>query len=418
MQDAVLRLSLTKLKTLAVKTREATEEIAQRMDQLKAAAEASMETISAISAIIDQVKPSFAHLAFAIERQGRSTEAIESTAAKAVNIADEAATAARSLGQTAGSASQISKVVAGVTAEALQRIDRLRDHCVVLLAQSDSVDRRAFDRLPLTLRGRLVIEEEVINFNSVDISEELVLLKPEKPISLRPAQRLTIQFEEGIGVLMARHIETTALGLSIQLDASETDVKKRLRSRLLRGSEELAARRATLIEAVQITAQRIEETFEQLLAKGRLTEDDLFDADYQQLAGTDPQQYRNRALATPDEVLPPIQEPVLALDPAILTCVTVDRNGYLPVHNLSVAQPQRPGEPQWNALNARNRRMFNDRAGLLAARNLKPYLLQSYPRNMGAGNFTMVAEVDAPIRVRGRHWGALRIAYRLPSQSS
>jgi methyl-accepting chemotaxis protein len=62
--------------------------------------------------------------------------------------------------------------------------------------------------------------------------------------------------------------------------------------------------------------------------------------------------------------------------------------------------------------------MFNDRAGLLAARNLKPYLLQSYPRNMGAGNFTMVAEVDAPIRVRGRHWGALRIAYRLPSQSS
>ena len=142
---------------------------------------------------------------------------------------------------------------------ALQRIDRLRDHCVVLLAQSDSVDRRAFDRLPLTLRGRLVIEEEVINFNSVDISEELVLLKPEKPISLRPAQRLTIQFEEGIGVLMARHIETTALGLSIQLDASETDVKKRLRSRLLRGSEELAARRATLIEAVQITAQRIED---------------------------------------------------------------------------------------------------------------------------------------------------------------
>jgi hypothetical protein len=131
-------------------------------------------------------------LAFAIERQSNSTEAIESTAAKAATIASEAATAARSRGKTAGSASQISELVAGVTSAALQRIDRLRDHCVVLLGQSDSVDRRAFDRLPLTLRGRLIIEEETINVGSVDISEELVLLEPEKPILLRPAQRLTI----------------------------------------------------------------------------------------------------------------------------------------------------------------------------------------------------------------------------------
>ena len=137
------------VKTLAVKTREATGEIAQKIDQLRAAAEASIETISAIAGIIDEVKPSFAHLALAIERQSSSTEAVESTAAKAATIASEAATAARSLGKTAGSASQITELVAGVTSAALQRIDRLRDHCVVLLGQSGSVDRRSFDRLPL-----------------------------------------------------------------------------------------------------------------------------------------------------------------------------------------------------------------------------------------------------------------------------
>jgi len=406
------------VKTLAVQTRQATEEIAQKIEQLRAAAEASMEAIAAISGIIDEVKPSFAHLASAIERQSGSTEAIESTAAQAASIAKEAATAARSLGTTADSASQISELVTGVTGAALEKIDRLRDHCVVLLGQSESESRRVFDRLPLALRGRLITEEQTVNIVTVDLSEELVLLKPEKPIALRPAQRLTVEFDEGIGALVARHIDTTTLGLSIQLDAGETPAKERLRSKLLAGHKELAARSAHLIEAVQKAARTIEGMFEDLLATGRLSEDDLFDTDYQPIAGTDPQQYRTRALAVLDELLPPIQEPILKLDPVILTCVAVDRNGYLPVHNLAVSQPQRRGEPLWNALNARNRRLFNDRAGLLAARNLKPYLLQSYPRNMGGGKFVMVAEVNAPIRVRGRHWGALRIAYELPRQAS
>jgi methyl-accepting chemotaxis protein len=406
------------VKTLAVATRQATEEIAQKIEQLTAAAEAGIDLISAITGTIAQVKPSFAHLAAAIERQSNSTEMIASTAAEAEAIAREAAAGAQSLNTTASSAARISEVVSSVTSAALQKIDRLRDHCFVLLAQSDGVKRRAFDRLPLSLRGKLIAKGESVNVVTVDVSEEMVLLEPESQISLRPAQQVTVEFDSPIGALVARHVETTSLGISIQLDAKETAAKERLRLRLLDGREQLAAGNANLIEAAQNAARKIEETFEDLLAKGRLTDADLFDTDYEPIAGTDPQQYRNRALAVLDEVLPPIQEPVLTLDPVILTCVTVDRNGYLPVHNATVSQPQRPGEPLWNALNARNRRIFDDRAGLLGARNLKPYLLQSYARNMGGGNFVMVAEVDAPIRVRGRHWGALRIAYRLPRRSS
>jgi methyl-accepting chemotaxis protein len=405
------------VKTLAVETRKATENIAGKIDQLTAAAEASIEAISAIAGIIEEVKPSFAHLASAIERQSGSTEAIEYSAAQAANVVNAAASAASSLGDTAASAGRISKLVAGVTGAALQTIDRLRDHCVVLLGQTDDGARRVLDRLPLLLHGRLASESKSVDFVTVDISEELVLLEPAEPVSLRPAQRLTVEFAEGIGALVARHIETTALGLSIQLDAGETAAKERLRARLLAGSEQLAADTANLIAAVQRAARAIEQTFARLLAQARLSEADLFDTDYQAIPGTDPQQYRNRALPVLDEVLPAIQEPVLALDPRILTCVTVDRNGYLPVHNAAASQPQRPGDPVWNAANARNRRLFADRAGLLAARNLKPFLLQSYPRNMGAGRFIMVAEVDAPIRVRGLHWGALRIAFRLPGHA-
>jgi methyl-accepting chemotaxis protein len=93
-------------------------------------------------------------------------------------------------------------------------------------------------------------------------------------------------------------------------------------------------------------------------------------------------------------------------------CAAVDRNGYLPVHNLVFSKPQRPGDPVWNAANARNRRIFDDRAGLGAARNTRPFLVQAYHRDMGGGVTVLMKEIDAPILVRGRHWGGFRTAYK------
>jgi len=50
---------------------------------------------------------------------------------------------------------------------------------------------------------------------------------------------------------------------------------------------------------------------------------------------------------------------------------------------------------------------------LAAGRNERSYLIQSYARDMGGGNTVMMREIDVPIRVRGRHWGGFRTAYKL-----
>jgi methyl-accepting chemotaxis protein len=94
-------------------------------------------------------------------------------------------------------------------------------------------------------------------------------------------------------------------------------------------------------------------------------------------------------------------------------CVAIDRNGYLPVHNRIYSQPQRPGDAAWNTAHCRNRRIFNDATGLAAGRNTRSYLIQSYARDMGNGVTVMMREIDVPIRVGGRHWGAFRTAYKL-----
>ncbi|MFN3499698.1 MAG: chemotaxis protein, partial [Pannonibacter indicus] len=102
-----------------------------------------------------------------------------------------------------------------------------------------------------------------------------------------------------------------------------------------------------------------------------------------------------------------------AQDTAMIFCVAIDRNGYLPVHNKAYSHPQRPDDPVWNAANCRNKRIFDDRAGLSAARNTRPVLVQSYARDMGNGNVVWLQEVDAPITVCGIHWGGFRTAYKL-----
>ncbi|HJQ58196.1 MAG TPA: hypothetical protein VJ890_14910 [Vineibacter sp.] len=74
---------------------------------------------------------------------------------------------------------------------------------------------------------------------------------------------------------------------------------------------------------------------------------------------------------------------------------------------------QRPGDVAWNTANSRNRRIFNDPAGLAAGRNQRAYLVQTYVRDMGNGQHVIMREIDVPIRVRGRHWGGFRTAYKL-----
>lgn len=170
------------------------------------------------------------------------------------------------------------------------------------------------------------------------------------------------------------------------------------------------------VRAVQEMAERIGRLFEDAIAKGRITDDALFDEAYKPIPGTDPQQHTTRFLKLTDEILPELQEPLLASDSNILFCAAVDRNGYLPTHNRKYSHPQ-GDDPLWNAANCRNRRIFNDPAGLAAGRNTKPFLLNSYKRDMG-GTMVMMKDVSAPIFVNGRHWGGFRMAMPSAAESN
>ena len=165
------------------------------------------------------------------------------------------------------------------------------------------------------------------------------------------------------------------------------------------------------IEAVLVASQSISKLFEQAVSSGHISLADLFDESYQPISGTNPVQHMTRFVPLTDRLLPELQEQLLQSLPKVVFCAAVDRNGFLPTHNTKFSKPQ-GADPVWNAANCRNRRIFNDRTGLSAGRSQRRFLLQTYRRDMGGGNYVLMKDLSAPVFVQGRHWGGFRIGYQ------
>ena len=157
-------------------------------------------------------------------------------------------------------------------------------------------------------------------------------------------------------------------------------------------------------------AVTVSDCFTLAVDKGDITLEDLFDENYQKIPGSDPVQYMTRFTDFTDRVLPAIQESSLQFHESVVFCAAVDRNAYLPTHIKKFSEPQ-GDDPAWNTLHCRNRRIFDDRVGMAAAHSQKPFLVQIYRRDMGDGKSVLMIDATAPITVKGRHWGGLRLAY-------
>jgi methyl-accepting chemotaxis protein len=166
------------------------------------------------------------------------------------------------------------------------------------------------------------------------------------------------------------------------------------------------------IRAAQQAAAELARELEAGLASGELQASQLWDESYRPIQGSQPQQVLTTINGFTDRHFPTVQEKFLGLNEKVVFCIATDRNGYIPTHNRKYCQPQRAGDVTWNTANSRWRRIFNDRTGLASARNTRPFLLQTYRRDMGGGNFVLLKEAAAPIVVQGRHWGGLRLAFK------
>jgi methyl-accepting chemotaxis protein len=154
-------------------------------------------------------------------------------------------------------------------------------------------------------------------------------------------------------------------------------------------------------------AKRCSAVMERWIASKEVTEERLFSFLYYPMPDMDPPKYTTDYDKLSDRDIQALEETVLAKSPAVVFAILIDRNGYVPTHNLKYSQPL-TGNRAVDLLNNRTKIIHNHKVGLTAGRNEAPYLFQQYTRDTGE----IMPEVTVPVSVRGVHWGAVRVMYR------
>ncbi|MBL8837583.1 MAG: chemotaxis protein, partial [Alphaproteobacteria bacterium] len=393
----------SEVKSLARQTEDAITNVSSQAESIGRATSEASSMVGGIGNHIDSVDTIAKDVSMSAEQQRLATSEITTSITRVAENSRGVADRARDLLGEAETTRETAARFKGLAMDVSHGVRELQSRLTIILRASHAGNRRRDERepatVPFTCRGGFAASG-----HTIDLSAGGTLLctqAPEEIVGRAIELDLT-----GVGIIPSKVAAVSTLGVHVQFLDHDGATKDRLRA-------VIAAARAAdgiYIAKAQETAARIVAAFDQAVKTGQIGEAALFDVAYRKIEGSDPQQYMAANVPLADAVIRPILDAVKDGDRRIVFCLATDANGYLPTHNRDYCQPQRPGEPVWNAANCRNRRIFEDRTAILAARSRREHLVQAYQRDMGGGRTVMLKEFDVPIVARGRHWGAVRLA--------
>jgi len=149
-------------------------------------------------------------------------------------------------------------------------------------------------------------------------------------------------------------------------------------------------------------------TLEAGIDAGVMTIGDVLEPTYDEIKGFDfgeNPRFHTRYDFYTDRTVVGFEDALLNGSPDFLYAVGGDINGYTPTHD-SKFQQSLTGNRAKDLSGNRGKRKFWTAMHQAAARNLEPVLVQPYLRDTGESAW----DVSSPIFVKGRHYGAFRVA--------
>ena len=284
---------------------------------------------------------------------------------------------------------QATQTISASTGTMLELVADTQSHMVRIQADSsaaaEAVARSANDF------GDMVGELEASGQALQQVADAVLHIRDTNEQAYAETERIR-QLSEQVSVQMAEsekaanglrdHTERLhELGSRLRVDGSAFD-------RILDGCLDVAA------ELTQYLEDRV--------AKGM----DIFDQNYRLIPGTEPKKYHTSYDQAVEKDLQEIFEHITRHVQGVTLCCACDNRGYMPTHMRRFSLPP-SGDPAKDLVTSRDKRIFDDPAGLRSARNQQSFLLQTYMRDTGE----CLCEISVPIRIGGRHWGALRTGF-------
>ncbi len=396
------------VKSLSVEVSEAVGHIRERVDRLTRAAQGSTGIVNDTLQIVRDVNPIMATIGKASQEQASSTAELSRNAREAALFVEGVARRADEIDRIAHETVAESERARRATQKGSRLVGNMLRRFKPALRHSAFADRRRFDRFPTARNAHLAVGGIDIAGRLVDLGRGGALLagSPQARLPIGGAGVVTI---EGLPPLPCRMTGVSEHGLHIAFAGDAAAGCDALAGMI----EDIERSYRPLIERAQDFAREVAGAMEAAIDRGLISEEDLFDLRYVPVPESEPRQYLSPSLPALEAVLPPLLAGALAADRRLVFALPSDRNGYMPVHHVDWSLPPRPGDPAWNAAHARNRRIADSRVGLSAGRSIRPFLIQLSRHEHEDGRAEFLSEINAPLRVRGRHWGGVRMAYRL-----
>jgi methyl-accepting chemotaxis protein len=171
---------------------------------------------------------------------------------------------------------------------------------------------------------------------------------------------------------------------------------------------------SAFVELALAEAMRITQFTEDAIDQGGLSMDMLFDQNLVPIEGSNPLRYRTSFTDWADANWRPIFDEIAAKRSEILTSICTSAKGFLPTH-MSKFSVSPTGDFAHDNRYCRNGRLFFEDVDMIAKASEQDYMMAVY-RHTGAGgnkSEAVVRNVYVPLRIKGRRWGDLEIAYIL-----
>jgi methyl-accepting chemotaxis protein len=395
------------VKSLANQTEMEITTVNRQAEEISSTTDEAVKTVDAVAETINSINEMTGEVTRAAEEQRAATSEIMNSAAQAADhtkmVSDSVAIMATGVETTEKTAMAVSRLSGRVNRE----ISALQRRLYIIMRSSYGGNRRKLERTSVALKFNVRFNSEDFTGYTGDLTNDGAYLVVAGGVRSSPNGTGTVTID-GCGSIPCSLIAYDQLGLHVKFLTLDEAAAQTIASIV----EREAINDAKYVDLAVSVATQAAQALEQAISNGVISREDLYDCRYVEIPDTNPVQVMAKHTPLVDKLFPSIIEPPLGKDDKIIFCCVTDRNGYIGAHNKKYSHPQKKGETVWNTANCRNRRVFDDRTGILAARCTKA-VIQTYSRDMGGGTYVVLKEVDAPIDVAGNHWGTVRMAIKL-----
>ncbi len=288
------------VKSLSQRTSLATRDIGAQIADIEAAVRSSVAVMRQVREIIGQISDIAASVAQSSDQQIGAIQEIGQSANSAAQGAAHLGGSVDLFNGAVSNANEATEKVGSQSRQVSTLFERLTKRLSITLKNFADADQRKFPRSPAKIPVTLTCNGQSVSADILEISEGSALVGG-AGVNF-PAGAAVDAVLKDIGPLRARVAAFAEFGLRIQFSETPPATAAALKELMQR----LLSKERTLREIVIDRARMISALFEQAVSAGTISETDLFDVNYAPIPGTNPQQYRNRALDFLDAHLPAI----------------------------------------------------------------------------------------------------------------